>query len=38
MSFLAELPVSARIVIRRQNERVVIMRAEEEAEFEQDSN
>ena len=30
MSFLAEQPVSARIVIRRQGERVVIMLAEEE--------
>ena len=30
MSFLAEQPVSARIVIRRQCERVVMMRAEEE--------
>ena len=37
MSFLAEQPVSA-IVIRRQGERVVIMLAEEEEEFEQDSN
>lgn len=38
MSFLAEQPVSARIVIRRQGERVVMMLAEEEEEFEQDSN
>ena len=38
MSFLAEQPVSARIVIRRQGERVVMMLAEEEAEFEQDIN
>ena len=30
MSFLAEQPVSARIVIRRQGERVVMMLAEEE--------
>ena len=34
MSFLAEQPVSARIVIRRQGERAVMMLAEEEAEFE----
>lgn len=38
MSFLAEQSVSARIVIRRQGERVVMMLAEEEAEFEQDIN
>ena len=38
MSFLAEQPVSARIVIRRQGERVVIILAEEKEEFEQDSN
>ena len=38
MSFLAEQPVAARIVIRRQGERVVMMLAEEEAEFEQDIN
>ena len=38
MSFLAEQPVSARIVIRRQGKRVVMMLAEEEEEFEQDSN
>ena len=38
MSFLVEQPVSARIVIRRQGERVVMMPAEEEAEFEQDIN
>ena len=38
MSILAEQPVSARIVIRRQGERVVMMLAEEEEEFEQDSN
>lgn len=38
MSFLAEQPVSARIVIRRQGERVVIMLAEEKAELEWDSN
>ena len=36
MSFLAEQPVSARIVIRRQGEQVVMMLAEEE--FEQDIN
>ena len=38
MFFRAEQPVSARIVIRRQGERVVMMLAEEEAEFEQDIN
>ena len=38
MFFRAEQPVSARIVIRRQDERVVMMLAEEEDEFEQDSN
>ncbi len=38
MSFLTEQPVSARIVIRRQSERVVMMLAEKEAEFEQDIN
>ena len=38
MFFLAEQPVSARIVIRRQGERVVMMLAEEEAEVEQDIN
>lgn len=38
MSFLAEQPVSTRIMIRRQGERVVMMLAEKEAEFEQDSN
>lgn len=32
MSFLAEQPVSARIVIRRQGERVVMMLVEEEFE------
>ena len=34
ISFSAEQPVSACIVIRRQDERVVMMLAEEEAEFE----
>ena len=34
MSFLAEHPVPVRIVIRRQGERVVMMLAEEEEEFE----
>lgn len=34
MSFSAEQTVSARIVIRRQSERVVMMLADEEAEFE----
>lgn len=34
LSFSAEQPVSARIVIRRQGERVVMMLAEEQAEFE----
>lgn len=38
MFFHAEQPVSARIVIRQQGERVVMMLAEEEEEFEQDSN